>query len=445
MLTIFVSSILLMAINFYSLRAMSSVRAYINGESNYSKGEKNASLSLMAYIHSENEQDWTDFLNYIKIPLGDSLARVTLLANGPKEVVKKGFIQGRNHEEDVNNMIWLFKTFKDMPLMARPILIWEKGDSLIHQKILIANQIRASIHDETLETKKEEFLLALSENSMAVTRREMQFSARLGEAAREITNYLFYANTIIIFLILGSVCIYVVSMLRRLNEQNAALASANKELDLITHSISHDLRAPINSMMGLVNLVQLESDPEKQKTYVSMLQRTLNKQEKFIKEVVELSKESRQHVKSQIVELDFLVEQVINTHKHMSAAQDMKFIKHMGIHKLFTDPHRLEIILNNLVSNAIKYHDPSKSDKFIEIKTYSGNDKIHIEVTDNGLGIHEKDISKIFDMYYMSTDREKGTGLGLYIVKEAIAKLEGRIEVKSVKGNGTTFTVILNK
>lgn len=424
---------------------MSSVRAYINGESNYSKGEKNASLSLISYIHTKNEKDWSDFHSHIKIPLGDSLARVTLLANGSKEVARKGFLQGNNHEEDVGNMIWLFSTFKEMPLMARPIIIWEKGDSLIHQKILIANEIRASIHDEIFEARKEEFLKALQENSLAVTKREMRFSESLGEAAREITNYLFYINTIIILLILGSVCLYVITMLRKLNMQNEALASANKELDLITHSISHDLRAPINSMMGLVNLVQMENDPEKHKTYISMLQRTLNKQEKFIKEVIELSKESRQHVKAQIVELDFLVEHVINAHKHMSAAEDIKFIKQMGVHKLFTDPHRLEIILNNLVSNAIKYHDLSKSDKFIEVKTYSENDKVCIDVIDNGLGIEIKDISKIFDMYYMSTDREKGTGLGLYIVKEAVAKLEGRIEVKSVKGMGSTFSVILKK
>jgi signal transduction histidine kinase len=198
-------------------------------------------------------------------------------------------------------------------------------------------------------------------------------------------------------------------------------------------------------MMGLVSIAQLEDDPKKIQDYLVMMQNTLDKQERFIKEMITMSKENRQILKKEIVELDYLAEQVINLHKHMPAANGINFVTRIGVHRIFTDPHRLEVILNNLVSNAIKYHDQSKADKKIEISTYSQNDKIKIDVTDNGLGIEGKDKSRIFEMYYMSKDREKGSGLGLFIVKEAIIKLGGEIEVKSVKGEGSTFTIILNK
>ncbi|HCR55322.1 MAG TPA: two-component sensor histidine kinase [Cytophagales bacterium] len=445
LLTILISSLLLIALNFFTLKTMSSVRAYVNGESNYSKGEKNATNSLVAYLHSEDEKKWNEFLQYISIPQGDSLARVTLSGNGSREIVRRGFIEGNNHSDDIDDMIWLFKTFKNLPLMAKPINNWEKGDSLIYQKLLIGKEIHASIQNGNSEERKEEFLEALEKNNRALTEEEIKFSENLGEAARKIKEYLIYVNTIIILLIIGSVSLYAASLLRRLNAQNRALANANKELDLIAYSISHDLRAPINSMMGIVNLVQLENDPEKQKTYMAMLQRTLDKQEKFIKEVINLAKESRHLVKKKIVELGFLIEQVINTHQHMPAASNIQFITDIGVHRVFTDSSRLEIILNNLVSNAIKYHDHTKSEKMIWIRTYSKNNLIIVEVEDNGVGIDKEDHSKIYEMYYMSKDREKGTGLGLYIVKEAVNKLNGKIELKSKKGEGTTFSVILEK
>lgn len=424
---------------------MSSVRAYINGESNYSKGEKNATQSLISYLHTADIKYWEEFESNISIPRGDSIARATLLENGSRDIVRNGFLQGINHKDDIEDMIWLFNTFKNLPLLAGSIATWKAGDSLIYQKYIIACQIRSAIENRTIEMNKEKFLAALARNRKAFNSKEMEFSASLGTIARKIRDYLFYANTIILLLILGNVSAYAMIMVRRRKEQNRALSHANKELDRIAHTLSHDLKAPINSLLGLLNLAKKENDPESLKTYFEIMQRTLDKQERFIKEMIAISKENRKTVKKEIVELDYLIEQVINMHKHMPAASDIKFKRHIGVHRIFADLHRLEIILNNLVSNAIKYHDQKKNEKIIEINTYSEKDKIRIDVTDNGIGIENNDKSKIFEMYYMSSNREKGSGLGLFLVKEALEKLEGEILVKSVKGEGSTFSVILKK
>ena len=445
MVIIFVSSILLVVINHYTLRTMSSVRAYINGESNYSKGEKDASQSLISYIQTADSAHWADFIKHIQIPQGDSIARVGLLTGSERSTIRDGFLQGKNHADDVDDMIWLFQTFKDWSLMAVPIAIWEKGDSLISQKYTIANQIKFSIEDGTIEGNKLAFLVALEENRNALTKQEVEFSESMGRVAREVRDYLFYTNTIIILLILGSFSYYVFTMLRRLNTHNRALAHANEELDKLSYSVSHDLRAPINSMLGLVNLAKGEKNLERLDTYLDMMKKALIAQERFIKEMIAVTKENKKALRLEIVDLHHLIEQVINLHKHMAGADGIEFSMSIGVHKLFSDAHRLEIILNNLVSNAIKYHDQAKTDKLIAIKTRSENDKVIIDVIDNGLGIDGKDKLKIFEMYYMSQDREKGSGLGLFIVKEAIAKLGGEIKVESSKGLGSTFSVILKK
>ncbi|MEQ8423625.1 MAG: hypothetical protein RIA63_02880, partial [Cyclobacteriaceae bacterium] len=102
---------------------MSSVRAYINGESHYSKGEKDATYNLIAFIHSKDQNDWDDFLMNMEIPQGDSTARVNLISGGPEKIIVEGFLKGNNHSEDIDEMIWLFKTFEDVPLMKVPIAI----------------------------------------------------------------------------------------------------------------------------------------------------------------------------------------------------------------------------------------------------------------------------------------------------------------------------------
>ncbi len=424
---------------------MSAVRAYINGESNYSKGEKDATQSLISYLQTYEPEYWNDFISNISIPQGDSLAREVLLDKGDKATIRMGFIQGNNHPDDVEDMIWLFQTFKNMPLMSKPIAIWEKGDSLIWQKYILASRIKAAIGNGTINESQDFFLEALLQNRLELTKKEIEFSESLGEVARKIRDYLFYTNAFIILLILSSVSFYAYKMFKQLRVQNRELAHANEELDRMAYGVSHDLRAPINSMLGLVNLAKGEGDLNKVETYLDMMKRALVTQERFIKEMIAITRENKKVVKLDVVDLDNLIDQVIEMHKHMTGAEGIEFSKVVGVHKVFTDAHRLEIILNNLVSNAIKYHDQSKVSKFIKIHTRTENEKVLIDVEDNGVGIDGKDKVKIFEMYYMSKDREKGSGLGLFIVKEAIAKLGGEIKVESSKGQGSTFTIILKK
>ena len=104
---------------------------------------------------------------------------------------------------------------------------------------------------------------------------------------------------------------------------------------------------------------------------------------------------------------------------------------------------RLKIILNNLLSNAIKFQSPQKSDQYIRVSSHATAEKYVIQVEDNGDGIKSEHKEKIFEMFFRGTQRSRGSGLGLYIAREAAEKIQGKIEVESEYGKGTLFHIEL--
>jgi hypothetical protein len=101
------------------------------------------------------------------------------------------------------------------------------------------------------------------------------------------------------------------------------------------------------------------------------------------------------------------------------------------------------MILNNTISNAFRYSKSSHNDKTIHIKVKNISPSIEISIADNGVGINKEYIDKIFDMFFKTDEKTKGSGLGLYITKEAVMKIEGKVTVWSEKGVGSIFTITL--
>jgi hypothetical protein len=129
-LTIVIASCsLLILVNFFTIKILSASRAYVNGESHYSKAEKDGTRHLTTYLFTKDSQDLIAFKREIKVPLGDRAAQISLLNNHSIEEVKKGFIAGRNVEEDLDAMIWLFKNFKNIPFFKKAISKWTDADN----------------------------------------------------------------------------------------------------------------------------------------------------------------------------------------------------------------------------------------------------------------------------------------------------------------------------
>ena len=227
-----------------------------------------------------------------------------------------------------------------------------------------------------------------------------------------------------------------------LTKVNAELLKVNKELDQFVYSVSHDLRAPIASMKGLVNLLRMESSPETAQLYSQLISKNLDRLDFFIVEILELSRNSRLPLIKEPIKFNEIVENVFEELEHLGNAGLIRKIIDIPENNDFqSDKHRIVVIFRNILSNAIKYSMPKFKESFIQISVSSDKEGALIQVKDNGIGIEENHLPKVFEMFYRATDQQVGSGLGLYIVKEMVEKLDGSIGVQSQLGEGTTFTL----
>jgi signal transduction histidine kinase len=227
-----------------------------------------------------------------------------------------------------------------------------------------------------------------------------------------------------------------------INDKNVHLEKVNRELDSFVYSVSHDLRAPLMSILGLINLSNLENSVEKNKSYLLMMKEMVNKLDNFIHEVIDYTKNIKADVIKKEIDIENIIQEVINDLKFMNGFDHIEFKTEVKLEEPFVaDLPRVNTILNNLITNSIKYHNQAEPDQYVIIEVLSKDDKRTIIISDNGLGIDEKYHTQIFDMFFRGTEISVGSGLGLYIVKEMVNKLGGSIELESSLNKGTKFII----
>lgn len=233
---------------------------------------------------------------------------------------------------------------------------------------------------------------------------------------------------------------------RTLRKQNEELVKINKELDSFVYSVSHNLRAPLMSVLGLINLVQLENKNGDQtmNAYFEMMQHSIHKLDETLKEILDYSRNARSALTVTEVDIVKMVEESFDRMKYMEGSDGIaKSIHTVRQSPFYTDAYRLSVIVNNLVSNAIKYRDVHKDRNTLEVTADASETDLILTFRDNGIGIEKEYLPKIFEMFFRATERSEGAGLGLYIVRETVDKLHGRITVESTIGEGSVFTVTL--
>jgi signal transduction histidine kinase len=196
-------------------------------------------------------------------------------------------------------------------------------------------------------------------------------------------------------------------------------------------------------MMGLVDILKTEKNPSAIKKVVEMMSGSINRLDKFVVDLLAMTRENRSE--EQFVPVNFMVE--INnsiTNFHHVYSTDMLDIRTRIEQPVpfHSDLTKIRIILNNLISNAIKYRRHDKDlHSYISIAVKVSAEEAVIEIEDNGEGIPEGKLDKIFDMFYRASENSEGSGLGMYIVKNVIKKLNASIDVQSKEKKGTTFTI----
>ena len=218
----------------------------------------------------------------------------------------------------------------------------------------------------------------------------------------------------------------------------------NTELDSFFYRVSHDLKGPITSLMGLNSLIKKENFDEKSMHYLSMYQKQSSRIHNIVMDLINITKISSDKIVPSKIDFVKLIDDCIYSYFYFENFDKIEFKIDVqeGI-EFKSEWVIINTILQNLIENSIKYIREDV-EPYVMIRVYhreAGN--IIIEVEDNGQGIPQEYQEKIYDMFYRANDKTDGSGLGLYILKRAVERLQGEVFLQSEPGKGSLFTISL--
>jgi signal transduction histidine kinase len=233
---------------------------------------------------------------------------------------------------------------------------------------------------------------------------------------------------------------------KQLRQRNKQLQKLNKEQDHFLYSTAHDLRSPLTSLSGLVNLMRIENKNPDLVHYFDKMDKSIIRQEDFIEQIASFSKNKILKINPEPLDLHQMVNETFEHHLYMAGADRIRkeiILFNEKNLNFYSDYNRVLILLNNLISNGIRYADQTKPKSFIRAEIIIRKTEATLKFIDNGIGISADHLDNIFDMFYRAHDDSKGTGLGLFILQKTIRKMNGTVKVESVFGEGTVFTLTI--
>ena len=234
--------------------------------------------------------------------------------------------------------------------------------------------------------------------------------------------------------------------MQELQEQNEEILKINKELDSFIYSISHSLRGPLSSVSGLLSLI--DQDTAENKTHVEelhlMMKKSIKKLDTTIQQMIDQSKNAHLDLTTNEIDIRSLIDKSISSLSYLDGSSCIKITIINSVQAPFySDSYRVEVIFNSILSNVIKYRNTDIEKSTLLIQIIPTPEHAIISFIDNGLGISEKSMPDIFNMFYRASERSDGAGLGLYIVKEFVEKLKGTVTITSVENQSTSVTIVL--
>lgn len=221
------------------------------------------------------------------------------------------------------------------------------------------------------------------------------------------------------------------------------LLSSNKQLDQVIYKTTHDLRAPVMSALGLLTLAEQAPEPQRLE-YLALIRRSLNKLNAFIEDMHQFYRTGKMAIQRQLISWEEVIREELDNHRMTYHPDKVSIEVHIDHPVAFcSDLIRVKTILTNLLTNAIKYADVRKPRHFIRIDVKVTEKQAVLKVADNGIGIEPQYHERIFDMFFRATTQAQGSGLGLFILRDTVERLKGKIELQSVPGEGSTFIVYL--
>jgi signal transduction histidine kinase len=192
----------------------------------------------------------------------------------------------------------------------------------------------------------------------------------------------------------------------------------------------------------LARLIRNTNSPEEINQYALLQEKSLLKLDNFIRDILNYSRNSRVEVKSEIIDFHQIINEVIAENQYITPDFKIRFFKNIKEEvSFYSDPLRIRIILNNLISNAVKFQNKYQAEPTVRIEINADAQKAVITVADNGIGIGKDHFDRIFEMFYRATDKSNGSGIGLYITRDCVEKIGGSITFFSEYGQGSEFRV----
>jgi signal transduction histidine kinase len=229
-----------------------------------------------------------------------------------------------------------------------------------------------------------------------------------------------------------------------LKAKNEALEKAYAELDKFSYSVTHDLRGPILSTLGVLDLAKSLDSLEEVRDILELIEKAMHKLDHFIENTHDYYKINRGEMQLSNINFDEVVQDLRDVYEMNGINTGIQFVTNVEQREPFrSDQVSLQIILNNLLSNGFKYQRRDDADKYVRLDITVDRGEAQFAVQDNGIGINPEYTDRIFDMFYRATSEATGSGFGLYNVKQAIQRLQGNIQVSSVPNEGTQFVVTI--
>lgn len=236
-----------------------------------------------------------------------------------------------------------------------------------------------------------------------------------------------------------------------LTRTNEKLQRISKLKSLILSMAAHDLRAPLSVISGYTGLIQYlkeNNDPQKTEAYLEVIQSQTRRINRLITDMVDLDAidQGKLELKREMCDVTLLVEEAIETLPVVYRNQNITLVQHLPQQPLVAslDKDKISRVVYNLVGNAFKY-TPAGGQVTIQLEQVEDN--IVLSVSDDGYGMSEEQVNKLFQPYYRTKEAREsavsGSGLGLYIVKMLVSAHKGRVEAASALQKGTTFTIYL--
>ncbi|MEM8965334.1 MAG: ATP-binding protein [Bacteroidota bacterium] len=233
--------------------------------------------------------------------------------------------------------------------------------------------------------------------------------------------------------------------LKQIQLTSDALRQKNDELKTLVYRVSHDLKGPLASMQGLLQVIeQTETDLPTLNYYISLIKQSADKLHSTLMGLLEIGIADRTKLDVQKFDVADCIYDVINSLSNYPNREKVEITLEANTSVRFTSSEKLfRSIFQNLVENSIKYHRYRNNTPYIKINAKPWRGGIDIMVKDNGAGMNKAVLDRAFDMFYRGNHTSSGSGLGLFIVKSNIEKLGGELKIKSKPNQGTEVKLYL--